>query len=139
VQVGVRGVDLETDPTYTKQFEHCLQVFLKPYIEQYDPLHRPRPGDPPVFNPGIIRSRQPSFTPQVEWDRARDVARGITAAYAMLEPDEAQDYTRGLLQSLPSIGAQITADEVHREMMLRAEDSADRPLDERDPYHGAET
>jgi hypothetical protein len=129
VSIGVRGVDLETDPGYTSQFEHCLKALTKQYIEQYDPLNRPGPGDPPFFNPGLIRSRQPSFTPQVEWDRARDVARGITAAYALLEPEQALEYTRGLLQALPTMTTMLDAHEVHREMTVRSDEERGEPLD----------
>jgi hypothetical protein len=121
VEVGVRGVELRTDPAYTKQFEHCLQVFTKRWQEQYDPLRRPRPGDPPVFDPGDLRSRQPLFVTQEEWHRARDVARGITAAYATLDTEGARDYARGLLEALPSVAAQLSAEEIDHQMRERAE------------------
>lgn len=121
VEVGVRGVDLLTDPSYTKQFEHCLQVFTKRWEEQYNPLRRPRPGDPPVFDPGAIRSRLPSFVTQKEWRRARDVARGITAAYATLDTEGARDYTRALIEALPSIASQLSVEEIDHHMQEQHE------------------
>jgi hypothetical protein len=129
VEVGVRGTELETDPSYTKQFEHCLKVFTKRYEEQYNPLGRPRPGDPPVFNPGMIRSRQRSFVTQEEWVRARDVARGITAAYAMLDTKGARDYARGLLEALPSVANELSVEEIDHHMREQQADQSqhDRP------------
>lgn len=116
VEVGVRGTELETDPTYTSQFEHCLDVFTKRYQEQYKPLGRPHPGDPPVFNPGVIRSRQPSFITQDEWMRARKVARGITAAYAMLDTHAARDYVSGLLEAMPSVANGLSIEQIEEHM-----------------------
>jgi hypothetical protein len=121
VEVGVRGTDLEIDPSYSEQYERCLKQLLKKYVERYDPMRRPRPGDPPVFDVGSIRERQPIFTPQAEWLRAKDVARGISAAYAMLKREEARSYTESLLEGLPSVAAQLSVDDV--EQLLHGEET----------------
>ena len=114
VQVGVRGVELELEPDYERQLDHCLDVLKKRWQEQENPLGRPRPGDPPYFNPGVLRERMPSYTPHVEWLRAREVARAITAAYALLSTDEARAYATGVLEGLPTVAHAISVEEIER-------------------------
>lgn len=116
VQVGVRGVDLDIDPAYTEQYERCLGEMLRKYLDVYQPMGRPRPGEPPVFDMGMLRDHQPIFTPQAEWLRAKDVARGISAAYALLDAEEARSYTAGLLKGLPSIGSALTVEQIERSL-----------------------
>ncbi|WEO78768.1 hypothetical protein BJQ94_06990 [Cryobacterium sp. SO2] len=125
VEVGVRGTELEIDPSYTDQYERCLKQLLKQYIERYDPMRRPRPGDPPVFDVGIIRERQPIFTSQTEWLRATDVARGIGAAFAMMDVGVARAYTASLLEGLPSVGSQLSVEDVERLLHVEKESEAE--------------
>ncbi|MFF2276193.1 hypothetical protein [Agromyces sp. NPDC058126] len=112
VLIGVRGAVVEIDPSYTRQFEGCLKVFLRRYQEMYNPTRRPRPGDPPPFDIELIRQRLRVQTPQEEWDRVRRVADGITAAFAMLEHDEAREYSMSLLQGLPTLSSPFTIEEL---------------------------
>jgi hypothetical protein len=99
----VRGVELELDPDLEQQLDRCLETFKKRWEEQRNPFVRPRPGDPPFLTPGTLREQMPSYTPHAEWLRAREVARGVTAAYALLPPDEARAYAATVLRGLPTI------------------------------------
>ena len=125
VEVGVRGVELEVDPEYTEAVSRCLKAFLKPYLEQHLPTNHPRPGDPPVFDVAVIRQLQVAATSQHEWQRAREIATGITAAYAMLDRDAAREYAMGLLQALPSVNGRLSIEDVEQGF-LRAPRAGDR-------------
>lgn len=112
VLVGIRGAVVEIDPSYTRQFEACLKAFLRRYQELYNPTRRPRPGDPPPFDVELIRERLWVQAPQEEWDRVRSVADGITAAFAMLEREEAREYSMALLQGLHTLSSPLTIEQV---------------------------
>jgi hypothetical protein len=114
VVVGIRGAVVEIDPSYTSQFESCLKVFLRRYQEMYNPTRRPRPGDPPPFDVEVIRERLGISAPQEEWNRVRAIADGITAAYQMLDREEARDYSMALLQGLHTLSSPLTTEQVER-------------------------